>query len=83
MAVHFKFLSETPPEVREDLLTKLSEGGALTARRLFADVTDPELAALYVVEASDESIEKQLLKALGDDSAVEFVEKPARRKLIR
>jgi hypothetical protein len=62
---------------------KLRDGATLDvpgAVQLFPDETDPELAALYVVEVPDEDA-ADTLDELKRSSAVEFAEPEAERRL--
>jgi hypothetical protein len=62
---------------------KLRDGATLEvpgAVQLFPDETDPELAALYVVEVPDDDA-ADTLGELKRSSAVEFAEPEAERRL--
>jgi hypothetical protein len=62
---------------------KLRDGATLDvpgAVQLFPDETDPELAALYVVEVPDDDA-ADTLGELKRSSAVEFAEPEAERRL--
>jgi hypothetical protein len=62
---------------------KLRDGATLDvpgAVQLFPDETDPELAALYVVDVSDDDA-ADTLGELKRSSAVEFAEPEAERRL--
>ena len=82
MRLQFKFRENAAEAARRQLVAALDEHGA-TVRPLFPGETDSELAALYVVEASNEELGRRLLALLNTSREVEFAEAEVRRKPMR
>lgn len=82
MKLHFQFVPKANQADRDQVFRLLRQGGAGDVHPLFQDESDPELAAVHVVE-SDDRVGQALLKRLQSLSAVEFAEVALERKLIR
>jgi hypothetical protein len=77
-----KFRTGASHDKVDEVLGALVERGADDVRALFPGSDDPELGALYVVEANGTSRDR-LLRVLDKSDVVEFAEPEARRKLAR
>ncbi|MBI4472264.1 MAG: hypothetical protein HY646_06320 [Acidobacteria bacterium] len=79
--VQFKFRENTAAPVREQVITLLAAEGAKAVRQLFPGETDPELAALYIVDFTNEKTGLHLLHVLNRSKAVEFAEGEVKRTM--
>ena len=79
----FKFHPEADRHERERVMSAVREAGARTVKPLFPGEDDDELARMYVVESQDDDDDDRLFALLKADPAVESVEEPPRRRLIR
>lgn len=82
MKLQFKFNEASNTADRKKVIRELNASGAQNVRRLFPEEEDAELAALYMVDYTDESTGQGLLKLLQSEAAVQFAEGEVRRKLI-
>lgn len=81
--LQFKFVEEAVDEARQCLDESLRERGAIEVRRLFPNESDPELAAICIVEYKGDRTGGRLLKYLKRSKLVEFAEGEVSRKLIK
>ena len=82
-ALLFNFHPEADRHERERVLSAVREAGARTVEPLFPGEDDDELARMFVVESPDDVVDDRLLALLEADPAVESVEEPPRRRLMR
>ena len=82
MKLHFQFALSADDTRRAILLRELERDGARLVRPLFPGETDPELAAIQVVE-SDETHSLRLLQRLKSSKTVQYAEMEPVRKLVR
>jgi len=81
MRLLFKFRETTPAGERRRVLTRLRRQGVEAVEPLFPEVSDEELAAVFVLDAADEAGER-LLARLKKDRAIEYAEPEVRRRLV-
>jgi hypothetical protein len=81
--LQLKFHDGAPEHERADVLAAIAASGEVTARPLFPDERDPELASLYTVDGVPDADADALAQRVGAHAAVEFIGPPERRRLVR